>query len=42
MHMVLLENLGFFQKLVHADYAMMLKLNRDWQVPFFDKPAAKC
>lgn len=37
--MVLLENLGFFQKLVHADYAMMLKLNRDWQVPFFDTVA---
>jgi membrane-associated phospholipid phosphatase len=34
--MVLLENFNFFQKLVHADYAMMLKLNRDWQMPFFD------
>ena len=34
--MVLLEELSLFQKLVHADYAMMLKLNRDWQIPFFD------
>jgi membrane-associated phospholipid phosphatase len=34
--MVLLQNPSFFQKLVHADYAMMLKLNRDWQIPFFD------
>jgi membrane-associated phospholipid phosphatase len=34
--MVLLENLSFIQKLVQADYALMLKLNRDWHAPFFD------
>jgi undecaprenyl-diphosphatase len=34
--MVLLEELSFFQKLVHADYALMLKINRDWQSPLFD------
>jgi membrane-associated phospholipid phosphatase len=37
--MLLLEELGLFQKLVHADYALMLKLNRDWQMPFFDNIA---
>lgn len=37
--MLLLEELGLFQKLVHADYALMLKLNRDWQIPYFDNIA---
>ena len=37
--MLLLEELGIIQKLVHIDYALMLKLNRDWQVPFFDNIA---
>ena len=37
--MLLLEELGFFQKLVHIDYALMLKLNRDWQIPYFDNIA---
>jgi undecaprenyl-diphosphatase len=27
------------QKLIHADYAMMLKVNRDWHIPFFDTVA---
>jgi undecaprenyl-diphosphatase len=31
-----LEELTFFQKLVHADYALMLKINRDWHFPLFD------
>jgi hypothetical protein len=34
--MVLLEELSFFQKMVHADYALMLKINRDWHFPIFD------
>lgn len=37
--MLLLEELGLVQKLVHVDYALMLKLNRDWQIPFFDNIA---
>jgi undecaprenyl-diphosphatase len=37
--MVLLEELSLFQKLVHADYWLMLKINREWQVPFFDNVA---
>ncbi len=37
--MVLLEELSFFQKLVHADYALMLKINRDWHLPLFDTVA---
>jgi undecaprenyl-diphosphatase len=37
--MPLLEELGFYQRLVHADYTLMLKLNRDWQMPFFDNIA---
>jgi undecaprenyl-diphosphatase len=37
--MVLLDDLSFFQELLHADYALMLKINRDWQIPFFDTVA---
>ncbi|HLO81760.1 MAG TPA: phosphatase PAP2 family protein [Chitinophagaceae bacterium] len=37
--MVLLEELSLIQKLIHADYAMMLKINRDWHMPFFDTVA---
>jgi undecaprenyl-diphosphatase len=29
--MILLEGNSFFQKLLHADYWLMLKINRDWQ-----------
>ena len=34
--MVLLEASSFFQKLLNADYWLMLKINRDWQSPLFD------
>jgi len=34
--MVLLEGNSFFQKLLHADYWLMLKINRDWQSTIFD------
>ncbi len=34
--MLLLEGNGFVQKMLHADYWLMLKINRDWQSPVFD------
>jgi hypothetical protein len=34
--MVLLEVSSILQKLLHADYWLMLKINRDWQSPVFD------
>lgn len=34
--MVLLQSLSFFQQLLHADYALMLKMNREWQWSAFD------
>jgi membrane-associated phospholipid phosphatase len=34
--MVLLELSSFIQKALHVDYSLMLKINRDWQSPFFD------
>lgn len=34
--MVLLQQLDFFQKILHADYSLMLKINKEWQSPLFD------
>lgn len=34
--MVLLQQLTFFQQILHADYALMLKINKDWQFEAFD------
>jgi len=37
--MVLLEELSLLQRLTHADYWLMLKINRDWRLPYFDTVA---
>jgi membrane-associated phospholipid phosphatase len=40
--MILLQSqdeLPFAEKLLHADYWLMVKINRDWQVSFFDNTA---
>ena len=34
--MVLLQQLSFFQQILHADYALMLKINKEWQWDVFD------
>lgn len=33
------EDLPFAEKLLHADYWLMIKINRDWQNSFFDNTA---
>jgi undecaprenyl-diphosphatase len=30
------DSISLFQKLLHEDYALMLKINRDWNSPAFD------
>lgn len=34
--MVLLQQMSFFQQILHTDYALMLKINKDWQWESFD------
>jgi len=33
------DSISLFQKLLHQDYALMLKINRDWTIPAFDNVA---
>lgn len=37
--MLVLQSMSLMEKILHADYAMMLKINKDWQLPFFDNIA---
>jgi membrane-associated phospholipid phosphatase len=37
--MILLQSGSFADKVLHADYWLMVKINRDWQLSFFDRIA---
>lgn len=37
--MILLQSGSFANKILHADYWLMVKINRDWQLSFFDRIA---